>query len=924
MFLAPGLSHADAVFDFPNAHPLLGEGIDNGTDGRMTVTDLAVITSATLSTVEIVGQDGSLASTGTLNVMGSGNNAIGVESVNNVNGNTNNDRDFDPGEKWVFKFDVDVELVYIDFAGWNDTESEFTLSFSDATSDIVLSGDESDDIFSLSNTLITAGVEITFEVTNATGDNQVRLQEFSVSAIPPPPTGNNLIWAGSDGDAWNEIDANFSGDDTVFVSGDNVEIQTAGAINVDAGGITAGSLTDTTPTGTVTLQTGDLTGTSLTKSGAGTLLIDSPITLDTTIATVLSGGTLQVANGGTLSTDAISFSGGSTLQLDAGAVLTIGSTILLGSGGVTIDTEEAISLDDVSNSTVDVPLIKQGSAVLTLTGELGAQSSGPVDLDILGGSIVATGANQLNIGGNNVWNGDLTLNLADLEFHGSTVSGTGSIISQSGSASINSRFDRGEVNIANGIVLNSDLLVDAPTNGGSSSELYLKGVISGAANLEKGGNGLVVLTADNTYAGTTTINGNGTLQVGGGLTSTSGSLGAGSVTIDAGSIEFSRNDAVVVSNTISGTGNVIINNGASGSTELSTANDYTGVTRIDGGTLIASEISNGGFTSSVGAATVDAANIVLRGQAILSYTGAPAVTNRAFSLGGLVNGSVTGGGTISADGSGPIEFNSTADVGADGTGVAERVLTLSGSAPGISSIALRITDGQASTHSVVKDGTTSWLLTGINTYTGDTIINNGTLQLGASTDLTNTSIVRINGATSILQLTDGVTDVIEELWIDGVQMDAGLYGSSTSSAPVENQDDDHFIGTGVLSVTSGPVSANYDTWATANGIDGELAADDFDFDGISNLMEYALGTDPTVSTQPAGVYSGNTVTYTKGLDAIANGDVSWTIEISELLTPGSWTDEVIQAAGDASATIEYTFTPGSPDKEFARLKVIQE
>ncbi|MGJ8640477.1 MAG: beta strand repeat-containing protein [Opitutaceae bacterium] len=921
LFLAPSLSHGDAVFVFPDA--LVNQGIDDGTNGRLTVTDLGVATPVTLSTVEIVGQDGSLASTGTLNVMGSGNNAMGVNSVNNVNGNSNNDRDFDPGEQWVFKFDVDVELVEINFAGWTDGESEVTLSFSDDTSDIVLNAIVEREEYDLSNTLIAAGVEITLEVTNVVGDNQVRLQDLTVAAVAGPPTGDNLVWAGSDGGAWNTVDANFTGDDTIFATGDNVEIQTAGAINVDAFGITAGLLTDTTPTGTVTLQTGDLTGTSLTKSGASTLLIDS-IALDATIVTTLSGGTLQVGNGATLTTTSVDFSGGSTLQIDSGAAFTAGAAGLLGQGGVIIDTEEAISLGGMLNDSLEtdpvVPLTKQGTGVLTLTGDLGVQNSGAVDLDILGGSIVAQGDNQLNIRGTNVWNGDVTLSDADLEFHGSSVSGTGSIIAQSGSASINGRFNRGNTNIANGILLNSALLVDAPTNGDNGSELYLNGVISGAGTLEKGGNGRVVLTETNTYTSTTTVNA-GILQVGGGLESTSGSLGTGAVSLAAGGIEFSRNDAHVVANAISGAGNVIINNGANGSTALTATNSYTGITSIDGGTLIASDIGDGGVSSSIGASTDDAANLVLRGQGILSYTGSGALTLRSFSLGGVSNDGVTGGGTISADGSGPLEFDDdTADVGADGTGTADRVLTLSGTAPGVSLIALRITDGQASTHSVVKDGTNTWLLTGINTYSGDTVVNNGTLQLGASTDLTDASVVRINGATSTLQLTDGVTDVVKGLWIDGVQMDAGLYGSSTSSAPLENQDDTRFSGTGTLSVTSGP---GFEGWATANGIDGELPGGDFDFDGISNLLEYALGTNPAASTEAAGVYSGDTVTFTKGSDAITNGDVSWTIETSSLLTPGSWTPQVVQPAGDATATIEYTFTPGSPDKEFARLSVTQ-
>lgn len=117
---------------------------------------------------------------------------------------------------------------------------------------------------------------------------------------------------------------------------------------------------------------------------------------------------------------------------------------------------------------------------------------------------------------------------------------------------------------------------------------------------------------------------------------------------------------------------------------------------------------------------------------------------------------------------------------------------------------------------------------------------------------------------------------------------------------------------------------NFDTWATDNGIDGEAFDDDFDKDGISNGVEYALGKNPITSSQPAGTLLGNTITFTKGAEAIANEDVSWIIETSTTLEPGSWTAEVTHPAGvDNGTTIAYTFTPGTPAKKFARLKVVQ-
>jgi hypothetical protein len=51
--------------------------------------------------------------------------------------------------------------------------------------------------------------------------------------------------------------------------------------------------------------------------------------------------------------------------------------------------------------------------------------------------------------------------------------------------------------------------------------------------------------------------------------------------------------------------------------------------------------------------------------------------------------------------------------------------------------------------------------------------------------------------------------------------------------------------------------------------------------------------------------------------------VSWIIETSTTLAPGSWTDEVTQPHTNNDPTISYTFTPGSPEKKFARLKVVR-
>jgi hypothetical protein len=117
-------------------------------------------------------------------------------------------------------------------------------------------------------------------------------------------------------------------------------------------------------------------------------------------------------------------------------------------------------------------------------------------------------------------------------------------------------------------------------------------------------------------------------------------------------------------------------------------------------------------------------------------------------------------------------------------------------------------------------------------------------------------------------------------------------------------------------------TSNYASWAAAHGIPGEPATGDYDQDGLTNLMEYALGLNPKVSSGSAGVLAGNVITYTKGAEAIANGDVSWVIQTSLTLAANSWTDVVTQAPGDPAATISYTLPVGvAGGKIFTRLKV---
>jgi fibronectin-binding autotransporter adhesin len=101
--------------------------------------------------------------------------------------------------------------------------------------------------------------------------------------------------------------------------------------------------------------------------------------------------------------------------------------------------------------------------------------------------------------------------------------------------------------------------------------------------------------------------------------------------------------------------------------------DYTGVTRIEGGTLVASSIKNGGESSSIGASSSDSSNLVFNGGT-LHWTGSSnTLTDRGFTVeagGGAIrnntsgmtlrfSGIVAGTGDLEKLGNGSLSFSNT-------------------------------------------------------------------------------------------------------------------------------------------------------------------------------------------------------------------------------------------------------------------------
>ena len=108
----------------------------------------------------------------------------------------------------------------------------------------------------------------------------------------------------------------------------------------------------------------------------------------------------------------------------------------------------------------------------------------------------------------------------------------------------------------------------------------MQGAIMGSGTLTKTGAGTWIIDRDNAFDGDTLID-DGVLQLGTGQAA--GSLGAGAFENHA-VLAIDRADAVVMSNAISGTGE--LRQAGPGTTTLTGPLTYTGVTRVDNGTLV--------------------------------------------------------------------------------------------------------------------------------------------------------------------------------------------------------------------------------------------------------------------------------------------------------------------------------------------------
>jgi autotransporter-associated beta strand protein len=214
---------------------------------------------------------------------------------------------------------------------------------------------------------------------------------------------------------------------------------------------------------------------------------------------------------------------------------------------------------------------------------------------------------------------------------------------------------------------------------------------------------------------------------------------------------------------------------------------------------------------------------------------------------------------------------------------------------------------------LVKRGAGNVILKAANTRTGATAVEAGRLRLETAT-LDNEATVSI-GSGAVLELAFQGEDEVGGLVIGGVAKAPGTWGAAGSGA--QYVDNVHFSGPGVLRVPLPVLTGGYADWA-ATFAAGQREDEDFDGDGLSNLLEYALLTNPSGSDGSPGTVAGGVISFPKRPEAVSANDVVYLIESSQTLLPGSWTP--VTALVDNATTISAALPPGQ-GRVFLRLRV---
>lgn len=550
------------------------------------------------------------------------------------------------------------------------------------------------------------------------------------------PTNN---WSTAPGDTnwiggvtWTNASAadfNASGSDTITLT---TAAMTAGTVTFGA------SSAYVIDTGANNMTWSALAGSGgFTKAGTGTITIGGAGGASGTIT--VNAGTLDTTNSNALGTSSVTLNGG-TLRTN-------------------VNLANAILLNNVAGNTISA-----NGNYRNISGQI--TGSGGLILGNAGGTPGLKFTNPANnFSGNVTTNSGVFLQLDDSE----VIPDTAVVIANGAAFKVNNTIET-IAGLQGSALLYSDnssrLVINSPAATSNTFTGAINAFGGGTAlAITKKGDGTQIMSGGSVHSGGTIVSG-GTL-----IARNSGFFGSGAITVNDSSTGSSNTSLLLEGAGTSTARNITVTNNGSGTVTLGTTGTssgnmaFSGVLTLDKATTLTSATGDrttytGRITGSVGTLTIaggkrtvfDSTNGLNDFTGDLTITGTDTVLQTG--TGGLTGENIPNGSNVTVETGAFLKFANLADStetinGLNGGGVVRRHEGV----PGVANLVVGSSGGGgtfsgalengAGSLTLTKMGAGTQILSGTNLHSGATNINEGTLSLGTTGSIANSSVITV-------------------------------------------------------------------------------------------------------------------------------------------------------------------------------------